>query len=439
MTLKLEVGKTYLDRHGRRATVTRIEHRLACLSWHGLQLWHRDTNPGGPPSDVYTNGRNYSHGEECEWDLVAEAPPPDYCLAYVPEQTANHLYQKFRCVHRSWLMNDGLGDWAGSVAKWRVWFCVDGDGKTHITRVEGISLEDAQRIDLFAMRPCYSSMTNASVLALKGGEEVQPGWPEPPPLKLEVGKTYRARDGQLATISCANIDGRFYARVGWLSNDLSWWHENGAYFGDGRLGSPFDLVEAVPNPYSVDGEAEDGTRDNHIERAPFWVYDAYKGEWSVGWVAGPFATRADAQAWISWKLCGEKGPEPLPMWSRRDVNVNGDAVKLPDTQHIDDMLRAVLDGKTVQHCNMSGDWQDLERDRALRLLVTQPGYRYRVKPEPRVQWVGVRASSQLVTDGWRGKVDLAGWAAHNHIELESFLRLEFDPDNGDVKATVEAP
>jgi hypothetical protein len=297
----------------------------------------------------------------------------DYCLAYVPAA----VYDKpprFACVHRGSLMNDGLPDWASRVAKWRVWFRVGECGQTYVTRVEGISLEDALKIDLYAMRPMMYGVSSSEKLVLKGGTEVDLGWPQ-----------------------------------------------------------------VKPNPYSVDGEAEDGTRDNHIERAPFWVYDAYKGEWSVGWVAGPFATRADAQAWISWKLCGEKGPEPLPMWSRRDVNVNGDAVKLPDTRHIDDMLRAVLDGKTVQHCNLSGDWQDLERERALRLLVTQPGYRYRVKPEPRVQWVGVRASSQLVTDGWRGKVDLAGWAAHNHIELESFLRLEFDPDNGDVKATVEAP
>lgn len=61
MTLKLEVGKTYLDRAGRRVKVTGRRHITFTIEGNGT-------------SDCYTDGRQYSSSKESDQDLICEAP-----------------------------------------------------------------------------------------------------------------------------------------------------------------------------------------------------------------------------------------------------------------------------------------------------------------------------------------------------------------------------
>lgn len=109
-----------------------------------------------------------------------------------------------------------------------------------------------------------------------------------------------------------------------------------------------------------------------------------------------------------------------------------------------DLIRAVLDGKVVQHTVSSvDDWTDLLPQEAMRLLTAQPGYRYRLKPDSVVHWCPVwkaTANNVCFTGPAYAFQTAAACASEYHDNLprnpDAILRLELDPETLAVISAV---
>lgn len=116
----------------------------------------------------------------------------------------------------------------------------------------------------------------------------------------------------------------------------------------------------------------------------------------------------------------------------------------PNALRYEDLIRAVLNGKSVQYRRTGavGEWYDTEDTlgNVIISLVQNSRYdtfEYRLKPQPLVKWCAIQRDSQrnaLVL----GKLHRE--AAAEDAGTVRVLRLELDPDTLDViSATTEAP
>lgn len=107
-----------------------------------------------------------------------------------------------------------------------------------------------------------------------------------------------------------------------------------------------------------------------------------------------------------------------------------------------DLIRAVLDGATIQWRSKVGDWADFTSPPlAIRsLVVSGPYYDFRVKPRTVVRWHpiwpgghtgdGFSSKDALATEAWKNEYQ-PGWKA---------LRIELDPDTlAVIDARTEEP
>lgn len=98
----------------------------------------------------------------------------------------------------------------------------------------------------------------------------------------------------------------------------------------------------------------------------------------------------------------------------------------------EDLIRAVLDGKTVQWAYSHRDrdlWQDLNAVSAIIELTKDTGtYIFRLKPEPRCVWSCVSNACGVVGADWRKPEKKPGCVT---------LRHEFDPDTREYIRTVK--
>jgi hypothetical protein len=137
---------------------------------------------------------------------------------------------------------------------------------------------------------------------------------------------------------------------------------------------------------------------------------------------------------LSWKAGGIS-------WQHPDLDLVGLAVEdarnhtsQPEPIPHADLIRAVLDGKTVQW-EEDGQWLSYKSgDDAICDLVRNPSrFGYRLKPEPVVSWHAV-FSNGFVEQGYAAKREIPDCACRK------VLRLELDPDTLDVlSARAEAP
>lgn len=109
-----------------------------------------------------------------------------------------------------------------------------------------------------------------------------------------------------------------------------------------------------------------------------------------------------------------------------------------------DLIRAILDGKTVQRRYPGvGEWTDAHPATAIQSLASGGGsaYEFRLKPEPLVLWHTVHRNKHTglyVGGGFNNNKEVArDYAQRNNGKL---LRLELDAETLDViSARTEEP
>lgn len=125
-------------------------------------------------------------------------------------------------------------------------------------------------------------------------------------LEIKVGRKYRTRDGQTATIM-GDITGSFYQLIGMIHGRIGWesWSKSGeCIFGKKTI---FDLIEEIPDPttrsryiiFSPDHVpflTDDLETSGHPIIA-FQVVDLEKLEWADSYI--------DGTAELEWKKLSE--------------------------------------------------------------------------------------------------------------------------------------
>jgi hypothetical protein len=193
------------------------------------------------------------------------------------------------------------------------------------------------------------------------------------PLKLEVGKVYRDRCGLLMRVT---------KEIGWSRGDDGQWLE-------------FEVEAAADGVYPTGWKIAKGTQNGYRR---------------------------------------EDGRYTFVANSLYDL-VEEVSIAIPDIQHAD-LIRAVLDGKTLQVTDERGvpkkDWSTFSGPSALRMLIDYPDRYYRVKPDSTVRYMAVFVNGDLGPP--RASKDLAFSAANKTWGdgLAKVLRIELDPDTLDV-------
>jgi hypothetical protein len=220
-------------------------------------------------------------------------------------------------------------------------------------------------------------------------------------LNLEVGKTYVDSNGVTHRIDRRNGDEFFDDVLG-----MSWWENGGRANGLGQ--------NLMTEANTQGGSAHEKCR------SPYCECDEGKCR------EGKVDARGEAAAALLAK------PDPIP--------------------HAD-LIRAVLDGKTVQRSvasirggEQTWDNVDYEDPRlAIKELLTPPTewIKFRIKPEPVVRWAGISSSEGRIYVGEshtkREHVGNSGYIAQG-LPIQRIQRTEYDPDTLDViSAHTEAP
>jgi hypothetical protein len=110
-----------------------------------------------------------------------------------------------------------------------------------------------------------------------------------------------------------------------------------------------------------------------------------------------------------------------------------------------DLIRAVLDGKTVQFREgPRDDWDEYGHPWAIPQMILHPEWEWRLKPETVVQFCPVYRPTEDNGYYVGGAYNKHEWAAraplHDEMLPAAVLRLELDPDNLSViSARTEAP
>lgn len=124
------------------------------------------------------------------------------------------------------------------------------------------------------------------------------------------------------------------------------------------------------------------------------------------------------------------------------VHLNTPIDEIPNRE----LIRAVLDGKTVQWrskvLRVGGKWDDVSaRDAIVYLAEASPSLEFRLKPEPVVFWGYVEMDKQGRRDAKICRDELAARAEYrSYPGIRSVLRIEVDPENFSViNARMEAP
>lgn len=108
-----------------------------------------------------------------------------------------------------------------------------------------------------------------------------------------------------------------------------------------------------------------------------------------------------------------------------------------------DLIRAVLDGKTVQRkMQPSGAWDTyaLARDALADLISYGDAYEWRFKPEPVVLWGAVWHKWDYTLANIEDNSREAAAVRAKHEKDGKVLRIELDPDTlAVISATTEAP
>lgn len=101
-----------------------------------------------------------------------------------------------------------------------------------------------------------------------------------------------------------------------------------------------------------------------------------------------------------------------------------------------DLIRAVLDGKTVQRC-VNDEWQDLSNPRGAIVCLATSAYKVRLKPESMVRWLAITKDGDdiIVSSDY---VDRAN-AVERAGPGGKLLRLEIDGDLNVLDQRTEAP
>lgn len=107
-----------------------------------------------------------------------------------------------------------------------------------------------------------------------------------------------------------------------------------------------------------------------------------------------------------------------------------------------DLIRAALDGKVIEGRVPGHDWSTYEDPQwAISSMLCRPHLEFRIKPEPIVQWAVIEretVSNEFMLAGSFSGEPSARWYL-TKAQNAKLLRLEFDADLTEVKATLEAP
>jgi hypothetical protein len=105
-----------------------------------------------------------------------------------------------------------------------------------------------------------------------------------------------------------------------------------------------------------------------------------------------------------------------------------------------DLIRAVLDGKTVQFREgPRDDWDEYGHPWAIPQMILHPEWEWRLRPETLVWFMGITLPHKTVTPYATNRDDVLNFG-NGAMELAKILRLELDPDNLSViSARTEAP
>jgi hypothetical protein len=105
-----------------------------------------------------------------------------------------------------------------------------------------------------------------------------------------------------------------------------------------------------------------------------------------------------------------------------------------------DLIRAVLDGKTVQFREgPRDDWYEYGHPWAIPQMIQHPEWEWRLKPEPLVWFMGITMPHMTVTPYTTNRDDAVHWGS-GAMKIAKILRIELDPDNLSViSARTEAP
>ena len=126
-------------------------------------------------------------------------------------------------------------------------------------------------------------------------------------------------------------------------------------------------------------------------------------------------------------------PAPTPTWVHNfDYRIHPDDENKPIIPHAD-IIRAVLDGKTVQWESHDG-WHDIPNTLGgVAEIAEAPDVKHRIKPEPAVRWGPVIGSTRVFGLNMSGtKEDVA----RNNPGVQQVYRTEWI-DNKCVSVTLE--
>lgn len=267
-------------------------------------------------------------------------------------------------------------------------------------------------------------------------------------MKLELGKTYRTRDGQRVTLTrvssngdltgrCRYNDFREDCEVAFNPETGRFWANNVGYHRP-VTNHQLDIVAEVPSEpmgylvtWSIDIEATSpeaaAEMAREIQRDPTSTANVFEvrrqGQDEVVRVDLddlPEDTEARdklAASTSPWEGASEPAASPVSA-------SNSETEAIPHA----DLIRAVLDGKTVQFWSENRWWDGDNRAKAIKLILDYPGGKYRLKPEPEVRYLAVYIDAG-------GDVAFSIW--HNRDKAQDVVDaqagrlhcIEIDPDS----------